>query len=59
MHAFLKAYRVNVELFQADGVLFIDGGFNQSIKLQKRGDHYLFKSRNKEDIHTDTHEIQR
>ena len=59
VHAFSKAYRVNVELFQADGVLFIDGGFNQSIKLQKRGDHYLFKSRNKEDIHTDTHEIQR
>ena len=44
VHAFSKAYRVNEELFQADGVLFIDGGFNQSIKLQKRGDHYMFKS---------------
>lgn len=61
LHAFSRAYRVNVKVFQVyDGVLFIDGGFNQTIKLQKRRDHYnLYKSRNKEDFSTDTSEIER
>ena len=61
LHAFSRAYRVNVKVFQNDhDDLFIDGGFNQTIKLLKGRDHYdLYKPRNKGDVSTDILEIER
>ena len=59
LQAFSRAYRVNVRVFQNNhDDLFIDGGFNQTIKLLKGRDHYdLYKPRNKGDVSTDILEI--
>ena len=60
LHAFSKAFRVNVKVFQANGNILIDGDFDRVIKLSRNGDHYnLCKSGNNEETISEDIECER
>lgn len=60
LHAFSRAFRVNVKVFQPNGDILIDGDFDHEIKLSRNGDHYnLYRTGNFEVIPDDINERER